>query len=573
MNKNRAFIIFAGMMILLLGGQFTSPIQQGPLRQEIEELKGRGCSVRFVKNDIVEITEPSGSQQLMNLSIPRDREIRVWAASRGIPILEINPVLIDTTRYTGWYNHWQQVPIASHHSPPFVVADADGNGIPEMYGLVAVHTDVTRIETRIFEIDRQSFRFTYQPYPGIPIGIVDVDNDSLHEILFSGQSGVVLTDYSQLGRGTLPTTLNFTHLTSNTGGTSGFMPPYVGMLDQDSLVDCLYKVTEADSADSSWPFFDKVAFAEYDPTLRNLRRVWASRIYPDDVLGPFAVADFDGDGKCEFVTTGGLVEGNVFLYENTGDNSYALTYQDNTPFVNLYRSTSGDVDGDGKPEFFVVATIGTQWATMYEADSNDHYSPKLLLHFLSGGTIDFPTYIARDIDGDEQLELLTTSGSHIFIFKSDRDNSYRLWYYKREDRLDAVQVFDFNKDEKMDLVISKFGTDSLGRARYYSDLYASSHVMAVDDAASIPRRAQLFSAYPNPFNSSTVIQYELSETQRVQITILDLIGQTVASIADETQHAGHHSVRWDATSMTSGMYFCRLQIDGVSLTKKLLLIR
>jgi hypothetical protein len=139
--------------------------------------------------------------------------------------------------------------------------------------------------------------------------------------------------------------------------------------------------------------------------------------------------------------------------------------------------------------------------------------------------------------------------------------------------LDAVQVFDFNKDEKMDLVISKFGTDSLGRARYYSDLYASSHVMAVDDAASIPRRAQLFSAYPNPFNSSTVIQYELSETQRVQITILDLIGQTVASIADETQHAGHHSVRWDATSMTSGMYFCRLQIDGVSLTKKLLLIR
>jgi hypothetical protein len=210
---------------------------------------------------------------------------------------------------------------------------------------------------------------------------------------------------------------------------------------------------------------------------------------------------------------------------------------------------------------------------MYEADSTDHYSAKLIFHFLSGGPIDFPSYLTADIDGDGCLELITTSGANIFVFKSNGDNSYQLWYYKREDRLDAVQVYDLDKDGGMDLVICKDGTDSLGRLRYYSDLYVATPLMTVEDQSSPPMTVRLFQCYPNPFNGATVISYEISRTERVNITIFDLLGRQVAVVMDQFQEPGDYSIRWNAGSNSTGMYLCRLQVGKVALTTKLLLIR
>ena len=553
-------------------------MQRADVQHELAALTKRGFTYRVLDSDRIELTDPvTGEKRLMSLRQPSEESIRSWASSRRIPILEINPALIDTAQFAGWYNHWRQVPISNDVIQPLVVADVDGNGIPEIYGLVAVEEQVTIIESRIFEVDPPSFRHTYQPYPGIPTAIVDIDNDRLHEILFSGQSGLILSDFRQQQEGALPTVFNFSHLTTNSGVVGGWIPPVVGFLDGDSLVDCLYKVVEIDSSDSTLPFVSKAVVAEYDTLHRSLRRVWATRIppagQPADAVGPFTVADFDQDGRQEFATTGGL-QGHVFLCENTGDNAYALVYQDSTPFVNLYKSASGDVDGDGKPEFFVAATEGDgQWALMYEADSNDHYSAKLLFHFLSGGPIDFPTYLTADIDGDGKLELLTTSGPNIFIFKSNGDNSYRLWYYKREDRLNAVQVYDFNNDGRLDLVLSKDADDSLGRLYYYSDLYLATPLMSVGEHHSLPIKVPLLRNYPNPFNSSTRIHYSIPSTQRVNLRVFDILGSEADVLMNDVQTAGEHEATWDASRFASGIYFCRMETQSGVLTIKLLLLR
>lgn len=79
--------------------------------------------------------------------------------------------------------------------------------------------------------------------------------------------------------------------------------------------------------------------------------------------------------------------------------------------------------------------------------------------------------------------------------------------------------------------------------------------------------------YPNPFNPTTTISYYLPVGGTVALTVFALNGQEVATIFHEVQGAGDHEVRFDASSLASGIYFYRLQLGGFSQTRKLLLVR
>jgi hypothetical protein len=80
-------------------------------------------------------------------------------------------------------------------------------------------------------------------------------------------------------------------------------------------------------------------------------------------------------------------------------------------------------------------------------------------------------------------------------------------------------------------------------------------------------------AYPNPFNSSTNIRFDLPVNSDVSISIHDLNGRSVAKLLDDQMNAGNHSLTWDAKDNPAGLYLCRMEADGVNLTRKLLLIK
>jgi hypothetical protein len=75
---------------------------------------------------------------------------------------------------------------------------------------------------------------------------------------------------------------------------------------------------------------------------------------------------------------------------------------------------------------------------------------------------------------------------------------------------------------------------------------------------ALPTRFELLSNYPNPFNSATTISYALPTEAKVRLGIYTLLGQEVAILVNEVQPAGYESVRWDAGSHSSGVYFFRL---------------
>ena len=89
----------------------------------------------------------------------------------------------------------------------------------------------------------------------------------------------------------------------------------------------------------------------------------------------------------------------------------------------------------------------------------------------------------------------------------------------------------------------------------------------------LPSQIELSQNYPNPFNPVTTISYRLSEQTAVQLEVFDVIGRRVALLVDEPQAAGAYRVRFDASTLTSGLYFYRLRTKQHAETKRMVLLR
>ncbi len=90
--------------------------------------------------------------------------------------------------------------------------------------------------------------------------------------------------------------------------------------------------------------------------------------------------------------------------------------------------------------------------------------------------------------------------------------------------------------------------------------------------------ARLFDNYPEPFNSSTNIQYELTRESNVRLTVYNLLGQQVTTLVSSVKPSGKHIVNWDGRNqsgkaVTSGVYFYRLETAEIILSKKMLLLK
>ena len=96
---------------------------------------------------------------------------------------------------------------------------------------------------------------------------------------------------------------------------------------------------------------------------------------------------------------------------------------------------------------------------------------------------------------------------------------------------------------------------------------------AADDSPGIVRTMALYPAYPNPFNSSTTIAFDLPVPSFVTLDIYNLTGQHIATLVNGTRDVGRHSLTFDAANLPSGTYFYQLNANGFTARHKLLLLR
>ena len=111
------------------------------------------------------------------------------------------------------------------------------------------------------------------------------------------------------------------------------------------------------------------------------------------------------------------------------------------------------------------------------------------------------------------------------------------------------------------------GSFNDGAAWAYMD---PSNVLAVPIAGNgLPREFAVLDNYPNPFNPTTQIQYDMPEQATISLKVYNILGQEVMSLANGVQPAGHHTATWDGrnnfgSQVSTGVYFYRFEATGVS---------
>lgn len=121
-----------------------------------------------------------------------------------------------------------------------------------------------------------------------------------------------------------------------------------------------------------------------------------------------------------------------------------------------------------------------------------------------------------------------------------------------------------NFDRQKSRLVEKRKT---GHQRFYLQITPG------DDAIGLPDQIKLQPNYPNPFNPTTNIQFELPVQEYVQLKIYDTIGRYVATLIDSELASGVHHITWDASSLSSGLYLIQLKAGNKFFTQKMTLLK
>jgi hypothetical protein len=225
----------------------------------------------------------------------------------------------------------------------------------------------------------------------------------------------------------------------------------------------------------------------------------------------------------------------------------------------------------GSSQIFVYQPVVVTGGHSYKVDALFKDNSELLSNFWVELT--YITYDPKDSTGDlknnvKTLEINTWDGcgpgadglvSVIGCSKTDK-----IGIFKVPDSLDNKTLyFGFtigtwsDADRSFDVSLDNYTLTDLG----------ASAIKTIGIAK------QEISNYPNPVNNITTITYNVPSTGNVNVSVYNMVGEEVAGLVNCIKSAGTHTVEFDASSLSSGVYFCKLQTNGSIYTSKMLLVK
>ncbi|HEY9164663.1 MAG TPA: C25 family cysteine peptidase [Candidatus Kryptonia bacterium] len=248
------------------------------------------------------------------------------------------------------------------------------------------------------------------------------------------------------------------------------------------------------------------------------------------------------------------------------------SHLDSTGFVNLWSEGAAIVayTGHADPILFSYSHYFTTWSI--DSLKNGGRLPVCFLGgcdltFDTGPEVSIPTHLL-DHEGGGAVAVISSEG---LMF----ENTAVMFYTS------LIQTMIKEPDEPLGKVyeatMPAWESDIAHRFTLLGDpaLIAKHSLVStrVTPPSLAPRSFALKQNYPNPFNPTTVISYQISAVSHVTLKVYDVIGRLVATLVDEKQNTGTHSVTFTADRLPSGVYFYRLEAGSYMDTKKLVVLK
>lgn len=232
-------------------------------------------------------------------------------------------------------------------------------------------------------------------------------------------------------------------------------------------------------------------------------------------------------------------------------NGYVLKWAKPDAF-SPYQSTPDTVLRGIKSESFAIhPTTGRLWVSAGSPNDLPGISPT------TGYAYDLQTWYAFNFDDLGTANEIPVDSLKWTIADGDTDTDGRPRVMAWEEDGETVYVAQFSQDIP---AVQK---------------YTGSPVVSVESELTdgMPEGYELKSNYPNPFNPTTNIEFNLAESGFVQLNVYNMLGQKVAEVASGDMSAGKHTVTFNASALSSGTYLYTLEVNGVRLTNKMTLIK
>lgn len=317
------------------------------------------------------------------------------------------------------------------------------------------------------------------------------------------------------------------------------------------------------------------------------------------VLGyALAMTDLDRDNKKEIVVVGWEYL-HMAIYEHTGSaNSYEQAADITSIRPEIDFSNMGIVetnfDNDATNELYVATANGNFFIVTNAGSVHNITSADVVLLHQYEWTRGTAGVALGDVDNDGVSELYIAGSYHEAVFQwkylggpVTNVSSYRQTTVYQDDTTDQhtpgndqgwfrpskAAVGDFDRDGLPDIIIA---SSSFARDKPV--------VMMVEQpmTATPERRIEatefsLSQNYPNPFNPSTTIRFSIGSMQQphssVALKVYDCLGREIATLLNEVMTPGNYEVQWDTKGLGSGIYLYRLSVNGLTHTKKMVLVR
>ena len=324
--------------------------------------------------------------------------------------------------------------------------------------------------------------------------------------------------------------------------------------------------------------------------------------YQDEHYGFFelAVTDINSDSlvdiifaNMEMIWTDDLgnpydtLSGQNACYRNTGLGFFVDETEERMPLQDSHHTRDlaiCDIDSDGDEDILEVGFYLSEFereVRLLINDDDGYYDvcPDCLPDSLEGWFNDskfgllnddlYPDlFMTKVMPGERDYDvLLINNGEGVFS-----DNSYLL-----PEVLDfsvSCVLFDHQFDDDNDIFIANSGpivNDSGQNVLYHNTLNDSTSIS--EGSNLLPDAFCLFQNYPNPFNPITKINFILPMPADVKLEVFNLVGQKISTIKYNNLESGKHSLEWNGSDFSSGIYFYRLQAGDIAESKRMILLK